>query len=111
MEGRDLRLIVARGEVVGAAERIAASDQWRSNVSLGGTARPVAPGGEARSLAVEAAAVLGAEFVGVDLLPARDGWVVLELNGAVDFDSRYSLRGRDLFADLADTLALRAVTV
>lgn len=111
VEGRDLRLIVARGEVVGAAERIAAWDQWRTNVSLGGTARPIAPGGGARSLAIEAAAALGAELVGVDLLPARDGWVVLELNGAVDFDSRYSLSGRDLFADLADVLALRAVTV
>ncbi len=107
----DLRLIVARGEVVGAVERIAGRDQWKTNVSLGGTTRPTEPEEGARSLAVEAAAVLGAELVGVDLLPSPGGWVVLELNGAVDFDGRYSLPGREIFADLADALALGPVTV
>jgi hypothetical protein len=47
--------------------------------------------------------------VGVDLLPADVGtWVVLELNGAVDFNGAYSLSD-DVFA--AATSALRGVVV
>jgi [lysine-biosynthesis-protein LysW]--L-2-aminoadipate ligase len=105
--GCDLRLVVAGGRVVGAAERIAAAGEWRTNVSLGGSLRPVEPSWEARSLACAAAAAIGADLVGVDLLLGDDGrLVVLELNGAVDFDERYSLDGGDVYADVAESLGL-----
>ena len=45
-----------------------------------------------------AAAAVGADLVGVDLLPIEgDGWAVIELNGAVEFNDEYSL-GSDVFA-------------
>lgn len=72
----DLRVVVAGGCVVGAARRVLA------------------------------AAAVGADFVGVDLLPSTDGYVVLELNGAVDFDLRYSLPGGDAYLDAAAALGL-----
>lgn len=103
--GRDLRVIVARGAVIGAIERIAAPGEWRTNVALGGTRRRVVPPPEACELAIRAAAAIEADLVGVDLLPdGRDGWVVLELNGAADFTSEYSLPGRDVFEDAARAL-------
>jgi glutathione synthase/RimK-type ligase-like ATP-grasp enzyme len=56
---------------------------------------------------VAGVAAIGADFVGVDLLPAPDGGhIVLELNGAVDFNRSYSLPGRDVFDDVAAALAL-----
>jgi RimK family alpha-L-glutamate ligase len=104
--GIDLRVVVAFGEVVGAIERVAAPDEWRTNVALGGSRRPVAPPQEARELAVAAAAAVGGDLVGVDLLPLPDGgYVVLELNGAVDFTSEYSLNGGEIFDDVATSLA------
>jgi [lysine-biosynthesis-protein LysW]---L-2-aminoadipate ligase len=61
-------------------------------------------------LAVAAAAAVGADIVGVDLLPLRDGrFVVLEVNGAVDFTSEYSLPEQDVFDEIA-ALAARAAT-
>lgn len=85
--GYDLRVVVAGGRVVGGGRRTAAAGEWRTNVSLGGTLEPADVPAEARELALAAAAAVGADFVGVDLLPlARGGWVVLELNGAVEFD-------------------------
>ena len=105
--GFDLRLVVARGRVVGAIRRVAAPGEWRTNVALGAKREPVTPPPEACAIAIAAAAAIAGDLVGVDLLPADLGtWVVLEVNGAVDFTSAYSL-GDDVFA--ATTDALRVV--
>ena len=104
-EGRDLRILVAGGEVVGAIERRPAPGEWRTNVALGGTRHAVTPPPDACETAVAAAHAVGGDFVGVDLLPSDEGWVVLELNGAVDFTREYSLEGRDVFHDAALALA------
>jgi RimK family alpha-L-glutamate ligase len=103
--GYDLRIIVAAGEVVGAIERVAAEGEWRTNVALGGWRRRTDPPAGARTLAVEAAAAIDGDLVGVDLLPSGSGWTVLELNGAVDFTGEYSLDGGDVFAEVARVLA------
>jgi [lysine-biosynthesis-protein LysW]--L-2-aminoadipate ligase len=104
--GWDLRLVVARGRVVAAAERVARRGEWRTNVALGGSLRRAEPDDEAQALAEAAAAAIGADLVGVDLLPTGDGYVVLELNGAVDFDGRYSLAAGDAYGDAARALDL-----
>lgn len=97
--GWDLRLVVAGGRVIGAARRIAADGEWRTNVSLGGMSEPVSPPPLARSLAIGAAFAVHGDLVGVDLLPSRTGYVVSEINGAVDFRPWYALNGDDVFAN------------
>jgi [lysine-biosynthesis-protein LysW]--L-2-aminoadipate ligase len=104
--GYDLRLVVARGRVVGAIKRVAAPGEWRTNIALGATRRPIDPSPEASGLAVAAAPAVGADLVGVDLLPLPGGgYVVLELNGAVDFTPEYSLGGVDVFQATASVIA------
>lgn len=102
--GFDLRVVVAGGVPVGAAGRVAAAGEWRTNVSLGGRRVAVDPPTAALDLAVCAARAAGVDLLGVDLLPDGDGgYTVLELNGAVDFTTEYRL-DRDPFAAAAAEL-------
>jgi RimK family alpha-L-glutamate ligase len=97
-QGRDLRFVVAGGEVIGAIERIPAPGEWRTNVALGAERRPVDPPEAGCALALAAARAVGADLVGIDLLPdGEGGYVVLELNGAVEFTQDYSLVEGDVF--------------
>jgi [lysine-biosynthesis-protein LysW]--L-2-aminoadipate ligase len=103
--GRDVRLVVAGGEVVGAVSRVAKRGEWRTNVALGATRVPLAPPPQAVELALAAARALGAALVGVDLLPTPDGRLtVLEVNGSVEFTHDYRV-GRDVFRDVVHALA------
>lgn len=104
--GYDLRVVVAGGTAVGAVERVAAPGEWRTNVSLGGSRRSCVPSAMASALAEAAAAAIGADLVGVDLLPSDDGYVIIELNAAAEYNAVYSLPGRDVFADSAVALGL-----
>lgn len=103
--GHDIRLIVAGGSVVGAIKRVAAPGEWRTNVALGAVREPVEPSSEACELATRAAAAVEGDLVGVDLLPHPDGeFVVIEINGAVEYNAAYSLCGADVFRRTVDAL-------
>ena len=107
--GYDLRLVVAGGRVIGAVRRVAPPGEWRTNVALGARREPVSPPDEARAIALGAAAAVGGDLVGVDLLPSDLGtWVVLEVNGAVDFNATYSLGG-DVYDEARRALGSRAL--
>jgi len=102
--GHDLRVLVAAGGIVGAVRRVAAPGEWRTNVALGGHRESVVPPPEARALAIAAARGVGAGFLGIDLLPTESGWIVLELNGCVDFTHEYGLFGGDPFVEVVSAL-------
>jgi RimK family alpha-L-glutamate ligase len=106
---RDLRVVVAGGMAIAGAERVAAEGEWRTNVTLGGRVAKAEVPEDAERLAVEAAQAIGIDFAGVDLLPLDHGYVVLELNGAVDFDRKYALHGLDPFVVALETLGIASV--
>lgn len=80
--GTDLRVLVLGGRAVAAARRTAGGDEFRSNVDLGGLARPCELTEECRQVAEAAARAVGLEVAGVDLLESSRGPLVLEVNGS-----------------------------
>jgi glutathione synthase/RimK-type ligase-like ATP-grasp enzyme len=96
--GHDLRLVVAGERVIGCVRRVAAEGEWRTNVALGARREPARAPLAAIRIALAAANEVAATLVGVDLLPVDDGFVVLEVNGAVEFTSDYR-PGEDVFRE------------
>jgi tetrahydromethanopterin:alpha-L-glutamate ligase len=61
------------------------------------------------ALAVRAAAAVGAEYAGVDLLPARDGTVyVLEVNGIPGWRGLQEASGVDVADAVVQQLTIQA---
>lgn len=103
-DGRDIRAFVVGGRVLAAVER--RSEGWRTNLSRGGRAQPVTLSEAWSALAVRAAAAVGAEYAGVDLLPARDGTAyVIEVNGIPGWEGLQKASGVDVAGALVERLA------
>jgi ribosomal protein S6--L-glutamate ligase len=107
-DGRDVRAFVVGDEVVGAIERRAPAGDWRTNVSRGGTARAFDLPAAWQELALRAARAVGADYAGVDLLPASDGTVyVLEVNGIPGWEGLQGATRTDVAGAIIDHLATR----
>jgi RimK family alpha-L-glutamate ligase len=102
-EGVDVRALVVGDRVVAAIERVGTS--WRSNLARGARARPVALDDNRAELCVRAAALVGADYAGVDLLRAADGGVyVIEVNGIPGWRGVEDATGVDVAAALVEHL-------
>ena len=103
--GRDLRVFVVGGRVLGAIERRAPAGEWRTNVAIGGSATAVDITPEIEQVALRAAAAVGADYAGVDVLPARDGALyVLEVNGIPGWEGLQQATGLDVAAAIVEHL-------
>lgn len=106
--GRDIRVFVVGGAVLAAIERRAPEGEWRTNVAIGGTATPFELPADWAALALRAAAAVGADYAGVDLLPSRDGEVfVLEVNGIPGWEGLQQATGIDVAGAIVDRLVTR----
>lgn len=105
-EGHDVRAFVVGDRVLGAIERSAPEPGgWRTNVSRGGRARAFAMPRDWAAMALCAARAVGAEYAGVDLLPARDGTVyTLEVNGIPGWRGLQDATGLDVAGAVVDHL-------
>lgn len=104
----DTRILVSRGRAVAGMTRRAR--HWITNIRQGGEALAMEPDAELEGLAVAAAAAVGADFCGVDLLRDEAGaaqvievnsmpaWTGLQQASGIDIAA---LRARDLLAGLA----------
>ena len=103
----DFRLLVSRGRVVAAMMRH--SKEWITNIKRGGRPVTVAANDEMKALAVRAAAAVGADFAGVDILYGADERpAVLEVNSMPAWSGLQKVTSGNIAAVLAaDLIAAR----
>jgi RimK family alpha-L-glutamate ligase len=106
-DGCDVRAFVVGGRVIGAIERSAPG--WKTNLARGGRARQTTLSPEWSETALHAARAVGAEYAGVDLLPARDGTVyVVEVNGIPGWRGLQEATSVDVASAIIEHLLARA---
>ena len=100
--GVDIRVLVVDGEAIAAMKRSAPPGEFRANIHKGASGGAVVLPEEYTHLAIRAAAALGLEIAGVDLLKTNEGPVVLEVNPSPGFEELQSVTGINIAAAIIE---------
>ena len=84
-EGRDLRVIVIGGRVIGAMLRQSTDGSFKANISRGGKGLAYEVDEKMELLAIQTAKVLDLDIAGIDLLFHEDGYRICEANSSPGF--------------------------
>ncbi len=76
--GKDMRVYAVGGEIVGAVLR-SSSSGFKSNFSLGGRVQAVTADKAQKAIVARLYQELGFDYVGIDFLPTKEGWVLNEI--------------------------------
>jgi [lysine-biosynthesis-protein LysW]--L-2-aminoadipate ligase len=98
--GRDIRVLVAGDEVIGATYRY--SERWRTGVACEGKSKVCPLTAQLSELALGAARAVGGGFLGVDVVEGPAGLQVLEVNHTPEFRGFAEAHGESI--DVAGAL-------
>ena len=84
--GKDLRVFVLNGKVVGCMMRQAVDDDFRANITRGGEGIPYQIDDNIEWLGGESSRLLGLDIAGVDLLFDNGGYKICEVNSSPGFE-------------------------
>jgi ribosomal protein S6--L-glutamate ligase len=94
--GSDIRAFVIAGEVVAATKRVGRPGEFRANIHRGGTALKVELSPEERLIAQRAAAAVGLNVSGVDMVRSARGPLVMEVNSSPGLEGIEGATGIDI---------------
>lgn len=106
-KGADVRCFVVGGRVIAAMRRQAKAGEFRSNLHRGGRAEATELSEEEAELAIRAATVMGLGIAGVDLLRAKRGPLVLEVNSSPGLEGIEAATGVDVAGEIVGYLERR----
>ena len=107
-EGRDLRVIVIGGRVVGAMLRQSTDGSFKANISRGGEGTAFDVDDQMELLAIQTAKVLDLDIAGVDLLFHSDGYKICEANSSPGFKGFEKALGINIPQKVFDYAKLRS---
>jgi len=100
----DVRAFVIGGRVVAAMRRTGKSGEFRSNLHRGGRAEAAELSAAEHDTAIRAAAALGLNVCGVDLLRSDRGPMVLEVNSSPGLEGIEQATGTDIASAIIEFL-------
>jgi len=94
---RDIRAIVIGDEVVAAIYRYSGTNEWKTNMALGGHASPCPITTELKEICIKSSKIFKGDIVGVDLMESEKyGLVVHEVNNTTEFKNTVRVTGVDI---------------
>lgn len=81
----DIRVFVVGDKCIAAMGRYKPDKDFRSNIAIGGTAKPIEITEEIEKLSLQASKAVKGEIVGVDLMEDNEKLSVIEVNGTPQF--------------------------
>ena len=84
--GKDLRVLVVNGKVIGCMMRQAQDDDFRANITRGGEGFPYEVNEQIEWLSSESSKALNLDIAGVDLLFDNGGYKICEVNSSPGFE-------------------------
>ncbi len=98
----DYRVLIVGGEVLGAIERIAPPNDFRTNASLGAITKTHEASPEMKNLALKASQALGYDISGVDVIKTPVGYLILEVNHTPQWQAFQSSTGVNVAEKIVD---------
>jgi ribosomal protein S6--L-glutamate ligase len=95
-KGKDIRIFVVNGQVVGTMMRSAKKGEFRSNIELGGKGESVEITEEEATIAIRSVHALELNYGGVDVIRSKNGPAVLEVNSNPGFKALEEASGADV---------------
>jgi gamma-F420-2:alpha-L-glutamate ligase len=105
--GKDLRVFILNGKVIGCMMRQATDDDFRANITRGGKGIPYQIDDEIEWLGGESARLLGLDIAGVDLLFDGDGYSICELNSSPGFEGMDKFTKTNIAEDIVNFVKLK----
>lgn len=97
--GRDIRVFVLDGRVLGCMKRIS-SGGFKANFSLGGRVESYPMTAELETLALRTAKLFNLEIAGIDLLFTQDGFTICEANSSPGFKGLEQAIQKDIASEI-----------
>ena len=100
--GADIRVFVVDGEIVGTMKRSGKPGEFRSNLHRGGSSEALEITKKEKALAIEAARSLSLSVAGVDLIRAKRGPLIMEVNSSPGLEGIEDATGVDIAGKIID---------
>jgi ribosomal protein S6--L-glutamate ligase len=108
--GTDNRILVIGDHTVGYQRSSSGEDEWRSNISEGGTRKKADITPEIEEAAIKAARATGFDICGCDIIDTEEGVHILEVNGAPGLNEEINdVVEEDVILEIVERLHERAM--
>ena len=105
--GKDIRVFVLNGKVIGCMMRQATDDDFRANITRGGEGIPYQITEEIEWLGGESSRLLNLDIAGVDLLFNNGSYSICEVNSSPGFEGMDNYTNTNIAEDIVNFVKLK----
>ena len=105
--GKDLRVLVVNGKVIGCMMRQAQDDDFRANITRGGEGFPYEVNEQIEWLSSESSKALNLDIAGVDLLFDNGGYKICEVNSNPGFEGMENYTKKNIAEEIVQFIKMK----